>query len=566
MAGAAEQEINQHAAFVEPAAPPAPTRPTPRFEQPVPETQPGAAPRTVWSVLSGPVGVALVAVIAGVFAAWFASHHNLMFLYADARSHLTISRRLLDGSNHGIVQLGTVWLPLQHLLLAPLTMVGSLWHTGWAAVPINIACLIVETISIYALVRTLGGSRVAAWIGVLVLVSNPSVLYLHTTALTEPLLYAALLATTATLARWAQATKAYSGGEIAVYCGLPATAAILARYDGWAFVAGATVFVFVIAWRRWHSPRYALRVARCFATFPAIAALWWMWFNWVNFGDPLEFQRGPYSAQAQQAVLARQGQLPDQHDLLRSLATFSTSILRGAGWIVVVLAILGMVVWALSNRFRGAGLLPWLLVVVPFGFYVMSLYTGQIAVRLDQSPAESMFNLRYGVEMLPGFAVFIALLFMVVAGAVKSAPIRVGLVVLVVALIGAQAAAWWPDWRAVPVVAEGLAQRAAGIGQYEAGEWLHDHAQHGTILIDDSINPLLPVIDAGLGRVIAPFSGKPWTRALRDPSRAEWVYVDNENPDDSVARAVRHDPSFHRDFVRRFHSGRAEVYQRRSAR
>ena len=51
-------------------------------------------------------GVALLAVIIGFAAAVFASSHNLTMLYADALSHLTISRRLIDGPNHSIVQLG----------------------------------------------------------------------------------------------------------------------------------------------------------------------------------------------------------------------------------------------------------------------------------------------------------------------------------------------------------------------------------------------------------------------------------------------------------------------------
>jgi len=543
---------------------PEPHRPTRSpADQPLEEAAPARSTR---EVLTGPVGVVLVAVVAGIAATVFASHHDLMLLYADARSHLTIARRLVDGSNHGIVQLGTVWLPLPHLLLAPFTMVGSLWHTGMAAIPIDLACLAIEALSVYAIVRVLGGGRVVAWIGVLALVTNPSILYLHTTALTEPVLYAALLGTTATLARWATRDKAYSGGEIAVHCGLPATAAVLARYDGWAFVAAACVFVFVVAWKRWRSARYAFHITRCFATLPAIGALWWMWFNWVNFGDPLEFQRGRYSAQAQQALLARQGKLPDQHDLLRSLGTYTTSVVRGAGWILVVLGVAGMIAWAFHRRTSASGLAPWLLVLVPFGFYVGSLYTGQIAVRLDQTATDSMFNLRYGVEMVPGLVVFTALLVVVIHERVGGARVMTGVAVVVLALVAVQAAAWWPDWRSVPAIEEGFAQRAAGRGQYAAGEWLHDHATNGAILLDDSINPLLPVVDADLSRVIAPFSGRSWRRALQDPSRAQWVFVDRANPDDAVRRAVDRSPTFHDDFVRRFRDGPAEVYERRSDR
>jgi hypothetical protein len=515
--------------------------------------------------LGGAPGVALAAVIVGVLAAWFASSHDLMFLYADARSHLTIARRLIDGSNSGTVQFGTVWLPLPHALLVPFVRSQWLWHTGLAAIPLNITALVIEALSIFSIIISLTKSRAAAWVGVAILLLNPSVLYMHTTALTEPVLFAAMLASTATLVKWARREKPYSGGEMAVFCGIPAACAVLARYDGWAFVAAATVLVFAIAWIRWGTWRYALRTARHFATLPAIAAVWWFWFNWINWGDPLEFQRGKYSAQAQQEVLAKAGKLPDKGNPLRSLDTFSTSMVRGVGWLVLGLAVVGMVIWLFRRSGGPARFVPWLLIVVPFGFYVFSLFTGQIALRLDSTPTQSMFNLRYGVEMLPGLAVFAGLGVAVIAGALRRKPMRWIVVSAAMALIALQVAAWWPGWRDVPVVKEGLAQRAAGAGQYAAGEWLGAHARSGNILIDDSINPLLPVVDADLNRVIAPFSGHRWHRALRDPARADWVYVDTANPDDAVARAVRRDPSFHDEFVRRFSAPGAAVYQRRTS-
>ena len=505
----------------------------------------------------------LVAVLAGSLAAAFASHHDLLLLYADARSHLTIARRLIDGRNPGLVQLGTVWLPLPHVLLSPFVASSWLWHTGYAAIPLDIGCLVIEALAVFSLVMTVSGSRRAAWIGVVLLVTNPSLLYLHTTALTEPVLYASMLGTAAMLARWAKRSKPYSGGEMALFCGLPAAAMILSRYDGWAFAAAAAVVVFVVARGRWQDWRYALRITTCFVTLPLLAVTWWLWFNWINFGDPLAFQRGEYSAQAQQLVLAHAGLLPDKGNLVGSLATFSSSIVDGCGWLLVAAAGLGMVVWLLSGRSRRFGLVPWLLLIVPFGFYVVSLYTGQIALRLTNGHGQSMFNLRYGVELLPGLCVFAAL---GVAFLLRWTPgwKAVPILIVAVGLVLVQGAAWWPNWRSVPVVAEGLQQRADGLGQYQAGEWLHDHARHGTILIDDSVNPLLPVINANLDRVIAPFSGPLWQKTLRKPSRAEWLYVDTENPDDSVAHALRKDPAILHHFVLRFEAGKARVYQRRT--
>jgi 4-amino-4-deoxy-L-arabinose transferase-like glycosyltransferase len=526
--------------------------------------------------LRGRLGVALAAFVVGVAACVFSSSHGLMFLYADARSHLTIARRLIDGQNHGIVQLGTVWLPLPHLLLTPFVAFRALWHNGWAAAPVGIIALMVEAVSVFAIVVRLVRSRLAGGVAVILLLSNPSILYMHTTALTEPVLFAAMLLTVATLVRWATSAKVYSGGEIAVFCGLPAAATVLGRYDGWAFVFAAAAVVFVVAWQRWGSLRYALRVTRSFAVLPAIAALWWMWFNWINFGDPLEFQRGRYSAQAQQALLESEGRLPDKGDLVRSVDTYSSSVLRASGWLLLALAAVGGAVWIVRHvrqRHRSELLVPWLLVLVPFGFYVLSLFTGQVALRLKTTADDSMFNLRYGVEMLLGLVVFAGIavdaIRVWIRQRVGSDPRRLrltllstGWVVLAALVVGQSSS--WGGWRNVGVVKEGFAQRAAGVGQYAAAEWMHDNALDGIILIDDSINPMLPVIDADLDRVAAPFSGNRWDNALVDPSTVDWVYIDTANPFDEVGTAARTDRFFAAQFELRFSSGNAEVYQRRT--
>ncbi|MCU1394977.1 MAG: hypothetical protein JWM34_3405 [Ilumatobacteraceae bacterium] len=534
--------------------------------------------RIDWSAaLRARLGVALVALAVGIGASWFASAHDLLFLYADARSHLTIARRLIDGQNHGIVQLGTVWLPLPHLLLAPFAAFGGLWHSGLAALPVAIASLVVEAVSVFAIVVRLVRSRLAGWVAVLLLLSNPSILYLHTTALTEPVLFAAMLLTVSTLVRWATSSKAYSGGEMAVFCGLPAAATVLGRYDGWAFVFVTVVAVFLVAWQRWGDVRYALRTTRSFVVLPLIAALWWMWFNWINFGDPLEFQRGKYSAQAQQARLASEGRLPDKGNMARSIDTYSSSVLRATGVLLLVLAGIGGVVWIVRHareRHRAEMLLPWLLVVVPFVFYVASLFTGQAALRLRTTATDSMFNLRYGVEMVLGLVVFAGIgadaarrwirqRLGARASGHRASFLTVGWASL--ASIVVVQSALWGGWRNVGVIEEGFAQRKAGAGQYAAAEWMHDNARHGVILIDDSINPMLPVIDADLDRVAAPFSGDRWDEALADPTTVVWIYTDDANPFDEVAAATRRDTHFAAQFTLRFRSGNASVYERTNA-
>jgi hypothetical protein len=44
---------------------------------------------------------------------------GLSLSYNDARSHLDIGRRVVEGLKPGLAQLGSVWLPLPHILMIP---------------------------------------------------------------------------------------------------------------------------------------------------------------------------------------------------------------------------------------------------------------------------------------------------------------------------------------------------------------------------------------------------------------------------------------------------------------
>jgi hypothetical protein len=385
-------------------------------------------------------------------------------------------------------------------------------------------------------------------------------------------LFAAILATVAGLAGWVRSEKPYSGGELALFGGLPAALAALSRYDGWAMAAAGGAFVLVVAQMRWGQWRYSLKCLRGYAVPPTIAAAWWFWFNFVNWGDPLEFQRGRYSAQAQQDLLDRAGLLPDKGDLAQSVDTYVTATMQGSGRWVLGAALLGAAIWLVVGRWKLRAIAPWLLVVVPVGFYVMSLYTGQIALRLGGHAGESMFNLRYGLQVLPGIAAMDGLGVAVLAGGERtggSTRWRRPLVAAgALALVAGSAASWWPEWQQVPVIAEGLQQRELGAPAWDAAEYLHQHAvvddpDGGLIMVDDSVNPMLPVIGADLDRVSAPFSGPRWTRGLRDLTRNEWLFADTAGDGDAVARAIAADPDVAEQFDRVFTDGTISVYHRK---
>src|SRR5437870_7958166 len=74
--------------------------------------------------------LALIAACVSVAAFLFYFQHRCILLYGDAVAHINIARRVFDSRTPGLLQLGTVWLPLPHLLMIPFLLSASLWRTG----------------------------------------------------------------------------------------------------------------------------------------------------------------------------------------------------------------------------------------------------------------------------------------------------------------------------------------------------------------------------------------------------------------------------------------------------
>src|SRR3954471_24026397 len=86
--------------------------------------------------------VAAIAALIIVNAFLYFLAHDQTFVHIDAIAHVNKARGLFDNLTPGIRQLGTVWLPLPHLLMAPLTVVDPLWRNGAAGSVISIAAFI----------------------------------------------------------------------------------------------------------------------------------------------------------------------------------------------------------------------------------------------------------------------------------------------------------------------------------------------------------------------------------------------------------------------------------------
>ena len=162
---------------------------------------------------------------------------------------MNIARRTIDSRTPGPLQLGTVWLPLPHIVMLPLVAFTWMWRTGvGGAIPSMIA-YVASVLGVFRLVR--GGlqrgfgmereSRMAAWFAALTLAANPNLIYLQTTAMTEPLYLAFFIWATVYLSDFVfglRDRKDESAQRALVRSGFFLFLGMLTRYDGW--FAGAT--------------------------------------------------------------------------------------------------------------------------------------------------------------------------------------------------------------------------------------------------------------------------------------------------------------------------------------
>ncbi|HTF45395.1 MAG TPA: hypothetical protein VK641_15935 [Terriglobales bacterium] len=97
--------------------------------------------------------VTQLAVCVSFFAFLYYFRHGDVLLYGDAVAHTNIARRIFDSRTPGLLQLGTVWLPLPHLLIVPFIVNDSMWRSGVGASIPSLLAYIFGTVGIFRLVR-----------------------------------------------------------------------------------------------------------------------------------------------------------------------------------------------------------------------------------------------------------------------------------------------------------------------------------------------------------------------------------------------------------------------------
>lgn len=489
--------------------------------------------------LGGARGVALVTALIQTATITWAYRHQLIYGFGDTLSHMTIARRLWDSPNPGLSQLGTTWLPLPHVAFS----IGSIWmwawRTGLGGSIWSAGCAVAAGVALFRIGERTGVGAAGGWVAAMILATNPSWSYLAAVPMTEPFAIALSCVCVATLLGWAQSERPYSAGITALFCGGSMAADVLTRFEAWGFFAVALVYFVVVAQRRFGWTRQLRRQVIAFAGPPALAFTWWFTFNWSVFGSPLAFFNGTYSSQSLISPFVALGLDYGRGSWTAAGALYGRDVIDVAGLALVALALagLGATIW----RWRGLRNEIWLTLLGLGGFIVVAVYAGQIYIRLPQMLPYGVENARYGVEMLPFLAVAAAQTLRFVprtAAPVIARALGAGLVVAASLTWAVGVAAGTVPAQTLTVL-EAEANAAAGANQRAAATWLHRHATSGYVVLDETVNPVVPLIGLDLHRVIIRSSGRTFRELLAHPRRITWLLVDPGNRHDVVWETLK---------------------------
>lgn len=371
----------------------------------------------------------MVVAALSVAALLFYYAHQQILLYGDAVAHLNIARRVVD-NRHPIAsygQLGTVWLPLQHIAMLPFVWVNTLWRSGIAGAIPGMVAFVLGTLGIFRLVVARAGN-IAAYVAAGTYALNPNLLYLQTTAMNEPIYLAFFIWSLVYLDEFLRGTLLLDADSAIQparlrprraleYCGITMAGGALTRYDGWfaACIIGVVLALAFFSWRRIDDARLRRSATKSFfevVLLNALVPIYWLIYTWAVSGNALDFVNGPYSAKAIALRSTAHGapSYPGQDHLLTAGLYFLKAAQLNVGsafWgrILVALAFVGSAVacW----RFRRYGIL--LLLWLPLAFYALSIAYGSVPIYIPIWYPFSYYNVRYGLELLPAFAVFLAI-------------------------------------------------------------------------------------------------------------------------------------------------------------
>ena len=482
------------------------------------------------------------AFIAAIIATYISYVNGWILAYGDAESHINIAKKVVNGLTPGFAQLGGIWLPLTHMLMLPLVTIDSLWRTGLAGSIISGIFYVITCVYLFKITKLITKNAFAAFIAFLVFATNPNILYMQSTPMTEVPLIAFFILSSYYFIKYLYGIRQLSS---LILAGLFAFAASLTRYDGWFLVFFEALIIITPGLFNKEIYQKSKGNMILFITLAGFGILCWFVWGGLILGDPLYFTNSVYSAKSQQLAWMAKGELPAYHNMLLSLIYYVYTALANSGFITFVISIIGAIVFLSSNSSK-AKLGTILVLFVPFVFNVLSLFLGQAVIFIPGLTPQHfdyhLFNVRYGVMMIPFMAVFFGYLF---------AHMHKSMKFVLICLLILQTALFSLGDMPVMTLADGTHGLSANKIPTNVEQFINDHYDGGLVLIDDYARTIsITQSTIPMDHVIYVGNKPYWDESLKHPEKyATWIVMQKN---DAVWSSIYNDPKVQKDLYKYF--------------
>jgi cellulose synthase/poly-beta-1,6-N-acetylglucosamine synthase-like glycosyltransferase len=471
----------------------------------------------------------LLACIVSISSCYYFLQQHQILLYNDAVSRVRIARYVVDSITPGLAQLGGVWLPLPHVLMLPFVWNDYLWRSGLAGSFASMICNLVAVVFLFRSAYRLTQSGYASFVGTLLFILNPNMLYLQSTPLSELVCVATTTIACYYFLAWVQEDQPKYLVGMAVGTFL----ASLARYDGWGLFLILCVLLVVVGLLKRQSWRKIEGTLLIFGSLGSLGIILWFLWDGIILGDPLYWHNYLFGASASTPYYTHR-------DLWQSVHTYTVLSMITVGPLLLILATTGVIMFVFRYRLTST-MIGGIAFLTPYVFYILMLYLGQVTIYIPGiGPANtphSMWNVRMGAQVVAPVALFLAVLvnfwsprnWKSLWGLFQ--PILFGGCILV---------------QTVLVVFSGIISLQDGL--YGASclpteritLFLAQHYAGGKILLDvNAFSITESDIGIHLADTIYEGSGVAWKQALNNPAAmVDWIITLPKAPNDLIAKHI----------------------------
>ncbi len=352
----------------------------------------------------------LTALSLSIAACVFFYEQGQLLLLHDAIVHLNIARKFVEGPpRFDFTQLGGYWLPLPHLAMAPFIWDDFLWHSGLAGSIPSMLGYILASLYVFRAAHALTRNSLLSYLGTLIFMLNPSILYLQSTPASAMLNIAMLIITCYYLLAWSQTGKpGHLLSTAASIC-----LATLVSYDAWVYFAALLVLVPVIGLVRRQKREQIASNLLIFSILGGLGMLLWVLWCWNQFGDALYFFHARLVTDTHFAQLVVKYHLSTYHNVTQTLLYAGQTALGVLGIALAALATLSLLFF-FARRFGKPEMFAALMLLAPIVLYLAAIYSGQILLigpaTLPINITDRLFQVRLGASLVAPAAIFITAL------------------------------------------------------------------------------------------------------------------------------------------------------------